>query len=143
MKPFAPFDFPSYLHMLKGMEFLCMFLGGEYCYSSQAWRMARSHAERNEFLYVDKSQENAMVYASLWNDFHRRHMAFLHSLGDKAVDVMATDQMDFSKVTDKMECFEYVVNRPAWLPKRDQKDREKIDREKKTPETKQLPPSPG
>lgn len=131
MKPFAPFDFPSYLHMLKGMEFLCTFLGGEYCYSSQAWRMARSHAERNEFLYVDKSQENAMVYASLLNDYHRRHMTFLHSLGDKAVDAMATDQMDFSKVTEKMDCFEYVVNRPAWLPKRDHKDREKVEKEKK------------
>ena len=72
-----------------------------------------------------------MVYASLLNDSHHMHMTFLHSLGDKTVDTMATEQMDFSEVTDKVDCFEYVVNRHAWPPKRDQKDRGKVDREKK------------
>ena len=125
MKPFAPFDFASYLHMLKGMEFLCTFLGGEFCYSAQAWRMAKEHAEMNEFIYADKKEENAMLFASLLNDFHRRHMTFIHSPGDKQVTSMAIEQMDFSKITNKIDCFEHVVNRPSWIPKRDPKDRHK------------------
>lgn len=75
-----------------------------------------------------------MEYSSLLNDFHRRHMTFLHLLGDKTVDAMATEQMDFSKVMDKLDNFEYVVNRPGWLPKRDQKDCEKVDRDKNKPQ---------
>ena len=130
MKPFAPFDFSSYLHMLKGMEFLCTFLGGEHCYSAQGWRMAREHAEMNEFLYEDRKEENAMLFASLLNDFHRRHMTFIHSLEDKQVSSMAVEQMDFSRVTKKLDSFEYVVNRPSWIPKRDPKDRQKQDNDK-------------
>lgn len=44
MELFVPFDFPSFLHMLRGIEFVCEFLGGSQCFSTLAWNHAREHA---------------------------------------------------------------------------------------------------
>ena len=124
MKPFAPFDFASFLHMLKGMEFVCDFLGGPGCYSALAWRHAREHAEYNEYIYIDKAGENAMFFASVANDYHRRHQTFLHSLEFKDTDKMANEHMDFNNVTGRVDTFEYVVHRPTFIPRKHPQDRE-------------------
>ena len=133
MKPFAPFDFASFLHMLKGMEFVCEFLGGPNCYSALAWRHAREHAEFNEYIYVDKAGENAMFFASVANDYHRRHQTFIHSLEFKNMDEMARDHMNFSNVTDRIDTFEYVIHRPTFIPKKRPQDREQKDQKEQKP----------
>lgn len=118
MKTFVPFDFEHFLHVLKGMEFVCEFLGGQDCYSAMAGKHAREHAETNEFLYVDKASENPIFYASVSNGYHRRHHTFLHSLEFRKVDKMATGHMEFTSVTDKIDQFEYVVHRPTFIPRK-------------------------
>lgn len=124
MKTYIPFDFASFLHMVKVMEFVCEFLDGRDYYSASAWRHAREHAEMSEFLYVDKSAENPMFYASLGDDYHRRHHTFLHSLEFKEIDQMATDHMNFSEVTDRIDRFEYVIHRPTFIPRKRPQDKD-------------------
>ena len=131
MKTFTPFEFSAFLHMVKAMEFVCEYLGGEDCYSALSWKHAREHAEMHEFLYVDKSAENPMFYASLCDDYHRRHQTFIHSLEFKEVDRMAVDHMNFEELTDRIDRFEYNVHRPTFIPRKRPQDREQDDRKKK------------
>ena len=109
------------------MEFVCEFLGGPQCYSAFAWNHAREHAELNEHLYIDKANKKTMFFASVVNDYHRRHQTFMHSLSFKNIDEMAKEQMDFQHLTKRVENFEYVVHKPSFLPKKRPQDNNKQD----------------
>lgn len=118
MKAYVPYDYASFIHMLRNIKFLCNFIGGDNCMSSIAWSITLTHALRNECLYREEFLKNKHFYVSLLDDYHRRFQTFIQSCAFDEVDQLRHSQLKFEKLCDSIELFEYMVRTPSWLLKR-------------------------
>ena len=71
-KPFTPYNFSSFQHMLKNITFIYEYLGGPHCLSAIAWRSALQHATINALAYREEQQKDKLFYCSILDDYHCR-----------------------------------------------------------------------
>lgn len=118
MKEFVPYDFAAFSHMLRNIKFLCQFIDGKSCLAAMTWGIALEHATLNECLYREEFLKNKHFYVSILDDYHRRFQTFVQSCAFGSVDKLRTSQLQFDKICESVELFEYVVRTPSWLLKR-------------------------
>ena len=118
-KPFIPYDFSSFLHMLKNITFICEYLGGPHCMTATAWRTAVQHASTNKLTYREEQQKDKLFYASVLDDYNRRFQTFLRSCAFAKADKLRRNQLDFETICTTIETFGYQTRQPIWMKKRD------------------------
>ena len=121
-KPFTPYNFSSFQHMLKNITFICEYLGGPHCLSATAWRSALQHATMNELAYCEEQQKEKLFYCSILNDYHRRFQTFLRSCAFAKAEKIKKHLLTFSDVHRTIDTFNYIVHHPIWIKKREQVD---------------------
>ena len=69
MKEYVPYDYASFVHMLKNIKFLCQFIGGDHCMLAVAWNIALRHATQNECLYREEFVKHKISTQASWMIF--------------------------------------------------------------------------
>ena len=118
MEEFIPYDYASFIHMLRNMKFLCEFIGGEQYMAAVAWNVALQHGLRNECPYREEFVKHKHFYVSILDDYHRRFQTFVQSCAFGDADKLRKSQLQFEKICETIELFEYIVRTPSWLLKR-------------------------
>ena len=124
MEATLPYDYGTFLHMVKNMRFMCEYLGGTHCLAAKAWNTMAKHTKRNEPLYKEMAREHPTFYISVLDDLHRRFQTFIHSCAFGVFDDLKISHVKFDEVTRKIDNYEYNVRKPIWLPKPKRKEQE-------------------
>ena len=124
MEATLPYDYGTFLHMVKKCEYLC----GPHCKAAKAWHHVAKHTKHNEPLYKEMAKERPTFYISILDGLHRRFQNFLHSCASGAFEDLKINQNQFNAVTQKLTTMTTMIANQFGSPNPNVRNRNKINK---------------